>query len=160
MSVDLRTNSAFARVSLLVMPDCLVKLEHGRTEDRVRKFMFDAIGTVVIWRKVPWARVLVCALLLAAPGVALLFVRETAVVVIGGVLLVFGVALCLWYLYCGSTTVRVVRNGEPYDITGIFRPGRVRKFREKLVTGIRAVQADPAAAARQSGFDVIVPPPA
>lgn len=140
MSVDLRSNSQFARVSVLLMDDCMIKLEHARTQDRMRKTMYESIESVTLWRRIPGVRITVCAVLLALPGIALLFVGDTAVTIIGIFLILLGGGLITFYLVCGKTTIRITKGGKNYDITGIFRPSKVRKFREKLIAGIRRVQ--------------------
>jgi hypothetical protein len=141
MAVDLRSNTMFARISLVLMDDHLILLEHGRTADRVRKFRFDAIEAVVIWRKLPWLRITLCALLLAMPGAALQFVGDTFATVSGLLLLALGLGLITWYVVCRQTTIRLVRSGKIHDVGGVFRPGRVRRFRERLLAGIAAAQA-------------------
>jgi hypothetical protein len=141
MSVDLQSNSTFGRISIVLMNDCLIKLEHGWSEDRTRRFMYEGIDSVVIWRKIPWVRIMVCAVLLALPGIILLFLGNIVATVCGIVLGAIGVALIVWYLYCRSTTIRIVRAGKNHDLTSIFRPGKVRSFRDRLVVNIRTIQA-------------------
>ncbi|HEV7301140.1 MAG TPA: hypothetical protein VGN72_17370 [Tepidisphaeraceae bacterium] len=140
MAADLRSNTMFSRISLVVMDDCLIKLEHGRTGDRVRKFTYDSIESIVIWRKTPWVRIVVCTTFLALPGAALQFVGDTFATYSGLFLLALGLGLVAWYLICRSTTIRIMRGGIIYDVVGIFRPGRVRKLRDNVLARIRAVQ--------------------
>lgn len=140
MSVDLRSNTLFSRASLLLMDDCLIKLEHGRTKDRVRRYSFDRIESVVIYRQIPWVRLIICAVVLLLPGFLLLLAGETSETVTGIVLMACAVFLIVWYLYCRKTTIRVVRAGQQYEVAGIFRPGRFRRFRDRLIGGINAVQ--------------------
>lgn len=148
MSVDLRSTSMFAKVSILLMDDCLIKLEHGRTEDRMRRVMYDTIQHVVIWRAIPWVRIVLCAVGFGLPGIALMFVGRNPGVAIGIVLLAIAVGLIARYFYCRVTTIRIVRDGKPQDITGLFSPRKVRKFRDRLVPAIQRVQGlTPAAAA-------------
>ena len=141
MAADLRSNTMFSRISVVLMDDCLEKLDHDRTSDRVRRFAFDTIESVVIWRKIPWVRITLCATFLALPGAALQFVGDEFATVSGLVLLALGLGLITWYLVCRSTTIRIMRGGLTYDIVGIFRPARVRKFRDGLLTRVRAAQA-------------------
>lgn len=131
----------FGRSSLMLLDDCLVKLEHSYTEDRVRKFMFDAVEAVIVWQSIPWLYLCIVAFFLFGPAFCLLvLVRGTAADWIGGVLAVAAVPLFVWYLYCRKTTIRIVRFGKSEDISGIFRPGKLRRVLEKLNAGIRAVQ--------------------
>jgi hypothetical protein len=141
MSADLRSSSIFGRSSLVLLDDCLVKLEHGQTEDRVRKFMFDAIEAVIVWRSVPWLYLCIVAFFLCGPAFCLLIlVRGTVANWIGGFLLVAAVPVMAWYLYCRKTTIRIARFGKTDDIQGIFRPGKARDVTNRLVNGIRAAQ--------------------
>ena len=143
VAVDLRSNTMFSRVSLLAMPDSLVKLEHSRTEDRVKRFKYDTIENVLIWRTMPWVRLVVVTVVLVLPGVALLFVqdRDGVSLVLGIILIVIGLAFDAFYLVCRNTTIRITRVGRTDDIKGIFRPRKVRKLRDRLLAGIRATQA-------------------
>jgi hypothetical protein len=141
MSVDLRSSSLFSRSSLVLLDDCLVKLERGQTEDRVRKYMFDAIEAVIIWKSVPWVYLSIIIIFLGGPAFCLLVLVHASVANwIGGGLLVAAVPLVAWYLYCRQTTIRIVRFGQSDDIKGIFRPGRLRRVLDRLITGIRALQ--------------------
>jgi hypothetical protein len=140
MSVDLRNASTFGRISLLVMDDCLIKLEHGYTRDRVRRLMYDAIESVIIWRRVPGVRITVCVVLFLLPGMGLLFANSTVAIVIGIFLLALALGLISWYIYAGKTIIRIVRIGKTDDVIGIFRPGRVRRFRTLFIDGIQRAQ--------------------
>ena len=149
MSVDLKSNTAFARISLIVMDDSLIKLEHSRTNDRVRRFMFDSIERIIIWRTVPGVRIALCAVCLVAPALLMLIFddRDHVFLVIGLMLGTLGLGLIVWYLVCRKTTIRIVRAGTAVDIVGIFRPKKVRNLRDKLIAGILAAQPAPAIAA-------------
>ena len=50
MSEILKTTSVFDRLSFVVMDDSLVRLEHGSTQDRVRKFRFIEIEGILFSR--------------------------------------------------------------------------------------------------------------
>ncbi len=140
MGVDLRSNTMFARISVVLLDDCLVKLEHGRTEDRVRRFMYDSIENVVIWKKIPWLRVILCTVFLVLPGIALQFPRDEIATYSGAFLLVLGLGLVGWYLVCKKTTIRITRSGTPNDLVGVFRPKRVRSLRDRLIANVQAAQ--------------------
>jgi hypothetical protein len=145
VSVDLQSNTMFGRISLVLMEDCLVKLEHGRTEDRVRRFMFDSIESVIIWRKMPWGRIAVTLGLFALPGVALFFVGELVTTIFGIFLVALGLGLTAWYLTCRKTTIRILRGGNTHDLSGIFRPSKVRSLRDRLFAQIERAQQQAAA---------------
>jgi hypothetical protein len=131
------------------MNDCLVRLEHERTRDRMRKIMFDRIESITVWRKLPVARMLVLGLLIALPSALVLFIQETVSTIIGGSLLALAVCVISWYGYCGYITIRIVRLGKTYDLAGIYRPGRLRSFLERLMAGIRAAQQNVVASQTQ-----------
>src|SRR5665213_3135673 len=152
MSVDLRSNSTLGRMSFILMDGYLIQLEHRYTEDRVRKFRYESIDSVIIWQKAPWLRMILCAVILGLPGIAILFfsfrsgfnsndVGETFMVVTGSFLCALAVGLITWYFYCKKTTIRIVRAGNHHDLSGMFRPGRLNRFRTRLVDGIRNVQS-------------------
>jgi len=141
MSVDLRSNTSFARISVLLMDDAVIKLEHGRTEDRIRRYRYETIESLIIWRRMAWGQVILCALCIALPGVVLLLTQNTVAMFFGVPLFVLGSGLVLWYLYCGYTTIRIIRAGKNYDLAGVFRPGKVRRFRDLLVAYVRNTQA-------------------
>ena len=140
MSVDLRSNSTFERVSLVLMDDCLVKLEHGWTEDRIKRFMYEAVEKLVITRRLPWPHMIICAVVLMGPGVFLLFSSEAGLPILGGGLIAVGLILVLWYAYCGKTTIRIDRAGKTAEIKGIFRPGRINRFAQRFITNVRVSQ--------------------
>ncbi len=114
---------------------------HERTQDRVRRFSYETIQNVVIWQKVPWLRIIICAVFLLLPGIGLMFMSNTASTVTGWFLIIVGGGLVGWFSYCRVTTIRIVRAGRNNDLTGMFRPGRVRRFRDRLIAGIRATQS-------------------
>jgi hypothetical protein len=143
MSVDLRSYKTFERYSILVMEDCVVKLEHTYGDDRIRRIKFDTLERMIIFRKTPWLRVIIGGLLML---VGLLTMLNNDLLILGVALAVVGLAVVIYYLYCGATTIRMVRRGIATDLDGIFRPGKVRKFREKVLDGVRRAQtASPAA---------------
>jgi hypothetical protein len=141
MAVDLRSVTTFQRFSLVLMDDCLIKLEHERMQDRVRRFSYDAIQNVVIWQKISWWRFIVCGVCLVLPGIGILFVGNTPSTIIGSILIIIGALLMAWYLYCKVTTIRIVRGGTNHDLKGLFRPGKLRRFRERLINSIQTAQS-------------------
>ena len=159
MSVDLRSISMFGRSSVLLMDDSVVKLEHTYTDDRLRRFMFDRIETVLIWRRTPWGRLILVGLILGGPGIGLQFAGDPIARWIGISLIFIAVVLCGWFLYCGATTIRIVASGRQHQFKGLFRPGKLRRFREKLLAGIELRQgAAKFQAAPTSAAPTSVPP--
>ncbi len=122
MSVDLRSNSMFARISLLLMDDCLIKLEHGRTKDRVRRYSYDRIESVIIYRNVAWGRMILWLTILFLPGVLVLFIGETFSTVTGTILIAVSTLLVGWCLYCKKTTIRIIRAGQSYELREFSGP--------------------------------------
>jgi hypothetical protein len=141
MAVDLKSTTLLRRISLLLDLDCLIRLEHGRSRDRVRKLMFDRVEYVQVWRNVPVVRLILSAVLLGVPALLLPLLAETVGLVTAIALLVILAAIWTFYFYCGNTTIRIVRSGKPEDIKGIFRPGKVRRLIERMEANIRATQA-------------------
>jgi hypothetical protein len=141
MAVDLKTNGFFGGTSIIVAPDCMIKLEHGGTKDRIRKVLFDRVEQVIVWRRVPVVRVVIVSVLLGLPGLLLLLVQETALTVFALLLLVITGAALAYYLYCRKTTIRIVRAGRFEEVTGVFWPSRVSRLLEMMRVNIRATQA-------------------
>src|ERR1700742_3916733 len=100
MSVDLKSFTMFERASLVILDDALIKLEHERTKDRVRKYLFESIESVVISRKMPWGRVIVVAVAFGLPGVALFFFNSVPTTVFGSILTALAIGLIVGYAYC------------------------------------------------------------
>ena len=141
MAADLKSITTLNRFSLVLMDDSLIKLEHEYTQDRVRRFSYDSIQNVIIWQKISWWRFVLCGIVLVLPGIGILFLDNVAATIIGVILMLIGLSLMGWYLYCKMTTIRIVRSGSNYDLTGLYRPGKLRKFRERLLTAIQTAQA-------------------
>ncbi|HEX4124597.1 MAG TPA: hypothetical protein VHY37_07705 [Tepidisphaeraceae bacterium] len=140
MAVDLRSNNTFARISLILMDDCLIKLEHQSTQDRVRRYSYDQIERVVIWSRPAWLRIAICAIGLLLPGILLALLTEE-LQIFGWVLASIGALLVCWYLYTRVATIRIIRGGQVYDLKGLYRPGRLRRFRDNLIARVQSAQA-------------------
>lgn len=149
MSADLKIVDVLTRQSLLVEPTCLVVLEHQTLSDRMRRVLFDRVESVTVWRGVLWGRVILILLLMLPAALLLLIDDPVARGIALTVLLCTGLAL-LYYLWCGKTRIRIVRDGEERAFTAIAPPGRVRRFRDKLEAAIRADQARARAEAQAS----------
>lgn len=150
MAVDLRNNSLLSRSSLVFTEDALVKLEHRYTHDRLRKFMYDAIESVVIWRRNAWLQIILVTICLMLPGIALLFADSDPSTIIAIFLIAVASILLVWYVYCGKSTLRIVRAGQATDLTGIYRPGQLRRFRDQFIENIHRVQQARIAAEMQA----------
>ena len=120
MAVDLRSVTTFQRFSLVLMDDCLIKLEHERTQDRVRRYSYDSIQNIIIWRTISWWRVIICGICLLLPGIGLLFVDNTPSTVIGFILIGTGIA--------PDVVVRLLQNDD-----NPHRPRRHQPRFERLV---------------------------
>jgi hypothetical protein len=141
MGADLKNNSLFQRVSVLIQPDCLVKLEHQMSKDRIRKSMFSRVAQVAVWRQIPWVRIAVATVFLCLPGLLILsLVEMTGLKIMGFVIFAIGGCVDGFYVFCGKTTIRIVSPGKTEDITGIFSPGKVRRLVARMVTNIRTTQ--------------------
>jgi hypothetical protein len=139
----------FRRQSLVLDVDCLIKLEHEWLEwskNRVRKVMFDRVEQIVVWRVVPWVRVLVVALVFGLPGLLLMLLTDIpGLTVLGAALILVALVVDAWFLYCRKTTIRIIRAGKTEDITSISRPARVQRLVQAMVRNIHTVQAVAAA---------------
>jgi hypothetical protein len=152
MSEILKTTSVFDRLSFVVMDDSLVRLEHGSTQDRVRKFRFIEIEGILFSRAAPVGRLILCTVFFILPGIAMMLLNsELALVMVGLGLMVVGLCLLVWYSVAGRTTIQIYRANRPTPekVSGIFRPRKVRRFRENLIAGIQRAQS--AAALRDAG---------
>jgi hypothetical protein len=147
MAVDLAAHGLFQRASVVLDPDCLIKLEHSSTRDRLRKVMFDRVDHIIVWRVVPWVRVLLALLLIGVPGSLLLLVGDPVATAFAMIVILIALGVVSWYLYCRKTTIRIVRAGKIGDIRGIYRPRKVRRVVQAMVNNIRVVQMIPAAPA-------------
>ncbi|MDH5639262.1 MAG: hypothetical protein OEZ04_12315, partial [Nitrospinota bacterium] len=74
MAADLTIPGTTGRKSFLLMDDALVMLEHGGMRDRVTKILYEHIETILVWKKMPWIKIILTAVFLG--GLALLFLRE------------------------------------------------------------------------------------
>lgn len=126
------------------MDDAVVKLEHTYGDDRMKRIMFSSMESLIIWQKVAWLHLISIALVILLPGI-LLMIFSDELKILGDVLAGLGLLLILWFAYCGKTTIRMTRRGTVTDISGVFRPGKVRKFRDKVLEAVRRVQGDSAA---------------
>jgi len=140
MGIDYRDANWFNRQTGLLMDDCLVLLEQEYTKDRVRRVLFDRVESVVSWRRFPWGRGLVFGLFFGLPALFILS-EEPVVQVIGVVFLLLFLAAEARYLHCGLTRIRITRAGHDTTISVIMRPGKLRRFLDRLYSAVEAHQA-------------------
>jgi hypothetical protein len=139
MGVDLRNRSTFERSSIIVTDDAIVKLEHTYGDDRLKRAMFASLESLIIWRKLCWAQITVVALLVVMPGI-LILALNSELMILGAILLGIGLLLIVYYVYCGKYTIRLIRRGTTMEFSGVYRPGKVRKFRDKVIANAQRVQ--------------------
>ncbi|MFP4055239.1 MAG: hypothetical protein ACLF0G_00040 [Candidatus Brocadiia bacterium] len=142
MAADLAGARPLRRESLLVEGDCLIVLEHsGGGRDRLRRILFDRVESLLVWRTLPWVRMLGVALLLGVPAAPFLLVPEAPAavgwVILGCLLVAEG-----RYVYDRKTHIRVCRAGVARDFATVTRPGKVRRVIGTLRANIDAAQAE------------------
>jgi hypothetical protein len=140
------------------MDDSLVILESDRTADRMRKILFDRVEGVLLWKRLPWGRMLLVTLLIAGPSIAVFWAPGDEALVIGGIGLSLAMLLLARYLWYGKSTLRLVRAGEVKDFTVIMRPGKLRKKVAAICQGVEETQARERAA-QGDGVAVAAEPP-
>ena len=86
-------------------------LEQDRTNDRVRRGFFDRIEMVLVWRTLPWVRMLIAFLLLGVPVISLLIWAPDDEVkwIVGGGLAVILLFIQFRYLYNRKTHILIRR---------------------------------------------------
>lgn len=154
MAADFSSASLFHRSSAVIMDDTLVLLDNdGRARDRMRKVLFERVENFLVWKKLPWIRMLLFFVLLAPPSVWLVSLGGKAVMLgswslsLGGATTVFGsvlLGLLLLiegrYLYCRKTYFRITWDGQEKTFTKIVRPKKIKALTERLQTNIRTTQ--------------------
>lgn len=128
MAADIQLATIFRRESMLINDDSLVSLYHEGYQDRVHKILYDHIESIVTWRVIPWARMLIFAILFGLPAALCFIPGEEEFNYLGLILLSFSLITELYYLYCGKTVVRINKIGEIKEFEIIARPGKVRNF--------------------------------
>ena len=150
MGADLKGANWLSKESAIVAADGLVILEHGGAKDRTRKILFDRVESVLVWKTLPWLRMLLFAVILGVPGtLLLLLVRDKVPSTIGAVVLGICVVIEAWYLYARKATIRVHRGGQNRDFVAITWPGRLRRVLGRMRQNIEAVQGQAAQRAEQ-----------
>jgi hypothetical protein len=140
VAVDLVGATLTRRQSLLVDDDALVVLESIGSRDRVRRVLYDRVASVVVWRALPWVRMLLVAVLAGLPGMGMLTLEGGEYV--GWPLLIFTIIALGRYLYSGKTFIRMRRGRADMTLTTIARPGKVEKALERLCRHIERAQGD------------------
>ena len=146
MPVDLSSVDFVSRRGLLVESDHLLILESRAVSSRLWRLPFDQVTRVVVTRKAPVVRILVVVILIMLPSLLLLLVRDPVATGIAVVVFAVGALMLSWYGYCGKTQFEIAYGPKQRSFTVMARPGRVRRFVDRLVQHIEAVQAQRRAA--------------
>jgi hypothetical protein len=139
MAVDLVGTSWLRKLSVLVMDDCLVLLESVGQRDRIRRVLFERLESLVVWKTLPWVRMLLAAVLLGAVAASLISFGD-GVAIAGQVILGVLVLIEGKYLYDRKTRIRIRYAGEDRDIVVILRPGKLRRVLDRLRANAEATQ--------------------
>lgn len=146
MPPDLRIHGFISRKSLLIMDNSLVLLEHSEFNDRVKKIMHESIESIIVWKKTPWIKMTLTALILG--GVASIpFIAGSGIdnpgtkanLLIVSVILV---TLEVIFLLRKNVFIRINHAGEALDLSFSAYPWQVRKFVEKSKTSVERVQRE------------------
>jgi len=136
MPADLRIHGFVNRKSFLVMEDSLVMLEHSQFSDRIHKILYESIESIIVWKKTPWLKMTLTALILG--GFAYIpflgtgspansDTRNYLLIVLG----VF-VALEVILLTRKNVFIRIIHAGQPLDLAFGAFPWTVRKFVDNI----------------------------
>ncbi len=141
MATKLRQVGWFRRQTIEVEPHQLLLLQPEWGSDRVRRVLFDRVSTLVVWRVMPWDRIIVVLILLGVPTTLLLSLgSDDVTLTIGGIFL--GIALLLVrYVVVRRTHFAVARADTMYRFNTIAGSGKVDRFVDELVKAIETVQA-------------------
>ena len=146
MPVKLKTDS-WSKPSMLI-PDAeyVTVVEMGQTEDRLRRILYDRIANIVVWRRLPWFRMLLFS---AALGVIAWAFFAAKVAEAGIVTLIVLAVVLIRYGACGKTFVRICRAGEDRQFVFRARPAKVQRFLRTLRENIEFCQRAAAQKARE-----------
>ncbi|MFA9479888.1 hypothetical protein ACERK3_16515 [Phycisphaerales bacterium AB-hyl4] len=141
MGVDLRCTGWFHRQSLMLDEHELLAFEHETTSDAIRRYRYDRLASLIIWRRLPWDRMITTVLVLGTPtGIVIGTAGHTPTgLAVGGVL--FGVLLLFLFrqIIYRRTYIQLERDdGQTRVYAGILAPRRVNRFRDRLLDHIRA----------------------
>ena len=158
MAVDLKYSGLMRKRSLVLLEDQLVSLDHQLTRDRVRRIGLDRVSSVVMWKRLPWAPMLVFLLIVGLPGFGLLFLDEPVSTTIGCILLFIMLLIEAYYAYKRKTLIRITRAGQDHDFKVLAWPGQVQRFLSRLQEHIQRTQ-ESAEASRIARRDEAPPDP-
>jgi len=136
MPVDLRVHGIANRKSLLVMEESLVLLEHSQFSDRIHKIRYENIETILVWRKTPWLKMAVTAVILGAiayipfVGSWSLEDRDTQVYLLTA--LGFFAVLEALFLFRKNHFIRIIHSGQRLDLKVSAFPWKARGFVDKV----------------------------
>jgi hypothetical protein len=151
MPVDLKCRGLFSRETVLLEADQLVILEHNLFSDRIRRLGFDRVQQVAASRRVPWASVLMLALVVLLPASILLLIAANTgagigrfyTMIFGAALFVVGGGTLVWQLICRESRIFVTRAGQTRQLRTITPPARVQRFLDRLIEAIEQAQQRP-----------------
>lgn len=145
MAADLSAYGLFQRRELLIEDDALLDLENGFGSDRIRRVLFERVQTVIAWTNV-LAGWLVFALIFLVVGLVFLIPffqgQVSPVVPFGFIFAPIGLIFTLRYLLVQRyhLLIRMI-DGTEHRIVAIARPGKFRRFVNRLTDSITAFQA-------------------
>ncbi|NOX57528.1 MAG: hypothetical protein GXP29_01550 [Planctomycetes bacterium] len=142
MAVDLKLRNSFGNVSIILMDDHLVELEHSYTSDRVRRIRYDRVESVVRWRVLPLGRMAIVGLLVAVPGLLMMFSSEQVFVTMGTAFLTIAACIEAIYIYAGKTHISIMRAGREFKLAGVVRPHKVDRLLNRMEADIRRTQEE------------------
>lgn len=145
MVTTLYSRGWFGSRRVLIEENCLGFYEHQFGSDRVRRTLFDRLGSVVVWRRFPWDKAAVYSLILGLPGLSLtasgLYMNEPGMWIIGGGLLLFWALIFARYLRYGRSTLLVYRDGKARRIQVIVSPKKLSRFLDTLDQAVLLYQS-------------------
>ena len=142
MAVDLKLRNSFGNVSIILMDDHLVELEHSYTSDRVRRVRYDRVESVVRWRVLPLGRMSIVGLLVAVPGLLMLLSSDQVLVTTGTILLTIAALIEAMYVYMGKTHISIMRAGREFKMAGVVWPPKVNRLLNRMEADIRRTQEE------------------
>jgi len=140
MAADLTFAGFVRRSSIVLLDDHLVLLEHSATRDRVRRIPYDRVESVLSWRRLPWARLILIGLLFVASGLMMFTIGDLVGKGLLAIPLVVTALIVARYLYMGVTKIRITRADKHYDFSGILSPRKVARCLSRLDESIRRAQ--------------------
>lgn len=148
MAADLRCAGWFQRQSLFLDDHELLVLEHEFIGDRVRRFRYDRLNALLLWRRMPWDHIVLATLSLSpAGGLLVAFAEPPGAQVFGLALLVLWVAVLVRAVAWQRTYVQLVRGSRAHVYATVTPRRRVTAFRDRLLAQVPSSAAPSAPSA-------------